>query len=171
MFYKQKVTISCQNILSVAESSLAQHSGLKKVILVPHPPRFDKPNVDPISLKPALAQLANRTLHDLWLNSAMKHKIHIGEHNLACSEDTRIRRYTDKSSKRYDGVHMYGDKKAFTLTVLTMLQNGLPFSSSSHQDSDYHKTCPQTQYAKGGVRSYPEVSNRFSVFNTNQGNL
>ena len=50
-----------------------------------HPPRFDTVDVDPLSVKPTLANLANTTLGQLWLNSPLKDKIFIGQHSLESS--------------------------------------------------------------------------------------
>ena len=52
--FKHKVQISCQNILRVAESSLDNHTGLKKVTIMNNAPRFDAHKVDPVGIKPKL---------------------------------------------------------------------------------------------------------------------
>ena len=196
--FKQEVIVSCQNMISVAHHALTQNTGLKKVILMSHPPRFDRSVVDPLSLKPALAKVANTTLHQLWLDSPHKDKIFIGEHRLDCSDSTQVLRYTDERTNRYDGIHMYGSsgKRAYTASVLAILNKALspnteisslssrpssssPSSCSSSQDKDFHLYCPQAQYMKrskannGGYPKYHQSvkdTNRFRVFTSNQGN-
>ena len=54
--YKQHVTISCQNMLTVAYNALTAHPELTKVVLMEHPPRFDVIDADP---KPQLMKYAN----------------------------------------------------------------------------------------------------------------
>ena len=46
-------------MVKVAENALANHPNIKKVIIINHPPRFDTPNMDPMSLKSKLANYAN----------------------------------------------------------------------------------------------------------------
>ena len=72
---ENQVKLSSKNMFSLAERSLYDHPDLKKVILMEHPPRFDLPNVDPHSVKPDLAKLANITLGQYWLNSPLKDRI------------------------------------------------------------------------------------------------
>ena len=188
---KQEVIVSCQNMMEVAENALKKNIRLKKVILMSHPPRFDTADVDPMSLKQAMAKFANRTILQLWLDSPLKHKIFIGEHRLECSIETLKLRYTDDKNGRYDGVHMYGNagKKAYSNSVLTILKDALSTPHPPHQgtptpaplpsqDNDFHLHCPQAQYAnglktkRGGFPKYHQSvkdTNRFRVF-SNQGN-
>ena len=122
--FKQKVESSCQNMLKVAESALANHSGLEKVTIMNHGPRYDTQKVDPVSIKQQLASYANRFLLELWLDSPHKNRIFIGSHTLECSPNIQKDRYTDESSGRYDGVHLYGPngKYAYTASVINILQ-------------------------------------------------
>ena len=163
---KKQITVSCQNMLNVAESALNENTGLRKVILMSHPPRFDKLNVDPMSLKPAMAKYANTTMSQLWLDSPLKNKILIGEHNMECSDEMKL---------RYDGVHIYDSavgKKAYSRSVHAILgkalsappptNHGTPSTNANREKAkhtgypSYHKTVKDT--------------NRFRVFNLNQGN-
>ena len=199
-FFKQEVIISCRNMMTVAENTLKQKPGLKKVILMCHPPRHDQAAVDPLSLKPALVKLSNTTLYQLWLDSPHKDKIFIGEHRLECSDSTQLFRYTDERTGKYDGLHFYGSsgKKAYTESVLSVLKKALSTktekrpsspssppspptppptaSTASAQDNEFHSFCPQAQYTKCQT-NYQQYhtsvkdSNRFRVFNTNQGNM
>ena len=85
-------------MLRIAENALENHSGLKKVTIMNHAPRFDMSKVDPVSLKPKLAMFANSFLLELWLDSPQKNRILIGSHNLDCSGSQKIERYADKRS-------------------------------------------------------------------------
>ena len=194
-FFKQEVLISSKNMISAAENTLKSELNIKKAIILCHPPRFDRPEVDPLMLKQKLAKFANDQLHQLWLDSPLKDKIFIAEHKLNCNMNVRMDRYTDEHTKKYDGIHMYGEsgRSAYTESVVSALKEALSVqywkpTQSSHiaspppqsepTDKNYHKYCPQAQYAKGYMAShagYPSYhhsvkdSNRFSVFN--QGNL
>ena len=114
--FKQKVEASCHNILKVAENALDSHTGLNKVTIMNHAPRFDTMKVDPLGIKPKLASYANSFLLELWLDSPHKNKILIGSHSLECSVNTRKNRYTDERSNPYDGVHMYGTEGTIAYT-------------------------------------------------------
>ena len=50
-----------RNIFNLAEKNLKQNPSISKVIIMEHPPRFDTPDMNPTSLKPNLAKLANAT--------------------------------------------------------------------------------------------------------------
>ena len=104
---ENEAKLSSQNMFSLAEKSLNENPNLKKVILMEHPPRFDLPEVDPHSIKPNLAKLANITLGQCWLFSSLKDKIIIGRHNLDRPGvgATHYRRYQSRHTGRYDGVH------------------------------------------------------------------
>ena len=84
-YFKLQVIISARNLFSAAESALTNQPCLKKVVIMNQTPRYDESSVDPLSLKPALAQLFNNTLTDLWMDSKFKSRIAIGIHNLECS--------------------------------------------------------------------------------------
>ena len=47
------------NIFRITEKSLKEHSNLSKVVILEHPPRYDKGFRDPMSIKPRLAKVAN----------------------------------------------------------------------------------------------------------------
>jgi hypothetical protein len=152
--YKQKVVVSCQNLLTVAQNALSKHPQLKKVVIMEHAPRYDVSDVDPTGIKPKLAKYANSSLAQMWHDSAMKDRIVIGKHSLDCGGDQIAARYRDDWSGRYDGVHMYGrnGKNVYTRSVLQIIKSVLPtphtaFPSSS-SSSSFHSSCPQTQYQR-----------------------
>ena len=135
-----------------------------------HPPRFDSKTVDPICVKSSLTKLANKTLYQLLDNSPLKDKIFIGSHSLECAGigATFQARFLDQRTGQCDGVHMYGQsgRSDYTDSVKTILMLGL---TEKRNSTDDHKSCPQALYQK---RYNPiELKNRFSVFNSNQGNF
>ena len=151
---KKKVEISCKNMMKVAEDALVSHNNLKKVTIMNHAPRFDTAEMDPIGLKQNLANFANNYMLELWLDCPMKDKIVISSHNLECSGEQRIKRYTDDRTKRYDGVHLYGSagKVAYTESVLNIMLGSL----QPQTKADDHTRCPQSNYSKQ-QRTYSSV--------------
>ena len=91
--FKHEIVESCKNTYATAEKALASHPELKKVIILEHPPRYDTPEQDPLSLKSEFAKYANNIYHQLWFESKLKHKIALGQHKLECSEETRLKRF------------------------------------------------------------------------------
>ena len=87
-------------------------------------PRYDPPAVDPLSLKPQLSELFNKTWEELRDNCHLKQKIFIGSHNLECSGATRAARYIDVNTGKYDGVQLFGrlGVKAYTNSILNLLK-------------------------------------------------
>ena len=167
-------------MFSLAERSLYDHPDLKKVILMEHPPRFDLPNVDPHSVKPDLAKLANITLGQYWLNSPLKDRIVIGRHSLDSpgSGAAHFRRYQNYQTGRYDGVHLYGQLGCtdYTNSVNTMLslslashsQNQTAAFEDSKTYSENHTNCPQAMYQRDRYHASLQIKNRFDVLS--QGN-
>ena len=186
--FKQKVHVSCQNIITVAESAIRNHPELEKVVIVEHAPRFDLEEVDPTGLKPRLAVFANNTLNKLQHSSEMKDKIVIGKHSL---DKLHSRMYKDERTGRYDGLHMYGVNGFFMYTesVLKIIQTNqdeatcvIPpsppqFSSvipSSPPQFSYHDNCPQAQYQRRQISKQQSsntmvynvpTNNKFEVLN------
>ena len=107
-------------------------------------PRYDPHTVDPLSMKPALSQLFNNTMMDMWMNSPMKDKIFVGSHNIDCSGAIQSARYRHTKTGRFDGVHLYGSSgsKAYTLSVLNILRSANLISS----EHEYHLSCAQYKY-------------------------
>ena len=162
--FKQKVGISCQNMINVAQDALEKHSGIKNVTILNHSPRFDTRQVDPVGLKPNLANFANNYLLELWLDSPHKNNIFIGSHSLESSANVRKERYTDDRTGWYDGVHLYGSsgKTAYTESVLNILLSSLsvqdPAPANQRQMNDnYHNTCPQSKHNEKQKRKYSSV--------------
>ena len=136
--------MSAKNIFSAAVIAMEHQPSLKSVVIMKQTPRYDPLDIDPLSLKPALSQLFNNTMMDLWMNSPMKERIVIGSHNIDCSGAIQASRYRHTKTGRFDGVHLYGSSggKAYTLSVLNILRSAnLAFS-----EEDYHLSCAQYKY-------------------------
>ena len=160
--FKQKIHVSCQNIITAAESAIRNHPELEKVVIVEHAPRFDIHEVDPTGLKPKLALFANNTLDKLQQSSDMKNKIVLGKHSL---DKLHSRMYKDERTGRYDGLHMYG------VNGFLLYTDSIVKIINSSQDN--HDTCPQAGYQRrqkanqqGGKTIYNvPVYNTFDVLN------
>ena len=164
----------------LAKRSLDQNPNLSKVILMEHPPRFDKLDVDPTCLKPTLARLANSTLGQLWLNSPLKDRIFIGRHSLESygSGHKHEARYVNQVSGKSDGVHLYGPKgcEDYTKSVKIILAQAILKNNRAKTSTECgtaqpesHSNCPQAKFQrKTTVHPSVATQNRFSVFN--QGN-
>ena len=174
--FKQQVISSCQNMINIAQDALAKHPELKKVTIMNHTPRFDTPDVDPVGLKHNLANFANSCLLELWMDCTMKDKIFIGSHNLESSGAQKTHRYTDERSRKYDGVHLYGNagKAAYTESVLNILmaafQTQAPAQSSQAKQNsdDSHASCPQSKYRKQKRKYSSVVSGQSSIKTQNR---
>ena len=178
--FQENAIKSAQNIFNLAQKSLKMNPNLKQVVLMEHPPSFDRVEVDPISLKSNLARLANSTLSQLWLNSPLRNKIVIGRHSLESSGSgaAHLTRYENMFTGRYDGVHFYGQtgRRDYTDSVKSIMMLALPehittktspeFDTAQHNN---HNSCPQMKHQqKQAFQSVP-TRNRFSMFN--QGNF
>ena len=117
-------------------------------------PRYDRNEVDPNQLKPALSGVFNAQLFQTWLNSPLKDKIFIGSHELDCSGGVREARYGDVRHPRHDGIHMSGvsGSNAYTKRVINILKMASVItpneSSQESGSSNYHDSCPQSSYQK-----------------------
>ena len=180
--FQQNVIVSAQNMLSLAKASLEQNKGLRRVVLLEHPPRFDKIDVDPASIKPNLVQIANATLNQLWLSSPLKHKISIGCHSLYSNGvgKSHTERYQNQYTGRYDGVHLYGRTGCddYTRSLVNIFLSTCLYHNSTKTKTqcgstqqDMHINCPQTKFQNKTI-FHPSVKtqNRFSTFNSNMGN-
>ena len=173
--FKHKVIASCHNMISVAENACKSHPELTKVVIMDHAPRYDTHDVDPTGLKPKLATFANATLAQMWHSSDMKDRIHIGKHNLDCTDDQIEVRYRSEQTARYDGVHLYGSQGriSYTNSVLQILKSVLPpplrktaftpSSSTSNQtwSTSDHSSCPQAMFQKKKKTMF--TPNQYSV--------
>ena len=141
-------------MFSAAVSALDVQPSLQKVVIMNQTPRYDGAAVDPLSLKPALAQLFNRTLVDLWIDSPLKDKVVIGIHNLECVGGIKEARYRDNRNRKYDGVHLYGPsgRKAYTISVLDILKSADILDQTDGQmlsGKSFYSNLVQVQYQKG----------------------
>ena len=165
-YFKQEVVVSCKNVFSVAHEALKKNHNLVKVIISEHSPRYDQLDVDPISLKPALAKFANTTFNNLWMESPWKSKIIVAAHNLQCDVKTRVERFTDERTNRYDGIHAYSQsgKAAFTRSLIGIFSQAITAlhkGSDILENKDNHTDCTQTRHQNQNY-SVP-VQNMFDV--------
>ena len=154
VYFKQEVRFAAKNLFSAAESALDAQPSLKKVVIMNLTPRYDGAAVDPLSLKPAFAQLFNNTLSELWIDSPLKDKVVIGIHNLECVGGIKEARYRDIRNRKYDGVHLYGPsgKKAYTISVLDILKSADILDQTGGQilsGKDFYQKLVQGQYQAG----------------------
>ena len=143
-YFQQQAVISAQNIFNAGVSALACQPSLEKVVILKHIPRYDPSHVDPLQLKPALSQLFNTMLTELWIKSPHKDKIHIGSHNMDCTGSIRTSRYKDIRTGKFDGIHLFGSSgsKFYTLSILNILQS-VGLTSEEH---NFHLSCSQSQH-------------------------
>ena len=136
--------MSARNVFSAGVSALTHQPSLKKVVIMKQIPRYDPQEVDPLGLKPALSQLFNSTLSELWMKSPCKDKIFIGTHNLECTGARQSSRYRSTKTNKFDGIHLYGSSgsKFYTLSMLNIL-HAAGLTTSDH---DFHLSCAQFQY-------------------------
>ena len=142
-YFKQEAVISAKNLFSVVENSARSYPNLKKIVIMKQTPRYDPPIMDPLSLKPVLSELYNKTLEECLQSSQLKDRIILGTHNIDCTGSIREARYRETKSGRFDGLHLYGSSggKAYTNSVLNILR------SAGMVDPDYdHSNCQQTRY-------------------------
>ena len=168
--------MSCQNLFSSAHNSLQKHPNIQKVIIMEHSPRFDEKDLDPIGLKPALVNYANSIFNQLWLDSPFKNKISIGKHSLNTSSSGREHNESYKNTKngKYDGVHFFGifGRNKLSGSVQNIFKNSFPKFKSQESNSKTNQKTQQNE-EPSQTRYHPsvKVNNRFSVFNSNLGNL
>ena len=136
-------------------------------------PRYDRVDLDPLSVKQALSQIFNGTLTDLWIKSPVKDRIFVGNHTIECSGGIRESRYRNIQTGAFDGVHLYGSsgRKAYTRSVLNILKQAGLVSS----DFD-HLSCAQTQYQSrqrgfNKNKAWPWDRNVRNVRNTRVNNM
>ena len=149
-YFKQETVLSARNLFTSAENALSAQPSLNTVVIMKQIPRYDPPKVDPLCLKPALSQLYNNTITELWMNSPLKNRIVIGNHNIECTGAIKEARYRETKSGRFDGIHLYGSsgRKTYTLSVLNILKAAQLTSS----EFDYHQSCAQYKYQTRQMR-------------------
>ena len=143
-YFRQQAVISAKNTFDSCLIALEKQPSLKSVVIMKQTPRYDPLTTDPLSIKPALSQLFNNTLTELWVSCPMKHKIHIGTHNIDCTGAVQSARYRHTQTGKFDGVHLYGTtgSKAYTNSVLNILKA----ASLTTSEYNYHLSCPQYRY-------------------------
>ena len=188
-YFKEQTVSSAKRFFKTGEKALSDQPSLEKVVMMKQTPRYDPANVDPMCIKPALAELYNNTMTEQWMDSLHKDKIVIGNHSIECSGAIREARYRITKTGKFDGIHLYGSsgRKAYTNSVLNILK----FAQLTNSDFNFHLSCPQythqqqyrhRQQTAGrtenrNVRSEHEVfsvpmKNRFETLSgLNQGNL
>ena len=145
-YFKDETVLSAQHLFKAAENALEVKPSLEKVVIMKHIPRYDPLTSDPLSLKPALSQMFNNLLTELWMSSSFKNKIVLGNHNIDCSGAIRDSRYRESRTGRFDGIHLLGNsgRKFYTLSVMNILN----LADLTTPEYSYHQTCPQTQHMK-----------------------
>ena len=190
-YYKQVAIISANNLFEAATNAIKAKPSLEKVIIMKQIPRYDPHDVDPLGLKPSLSLLFNNTLGSLWLDSPLRHKLFVGDHNIECNGAIREARYRHTRTGRFDGIHLYGSsgRKAYTNSVLNILKLAQvtspdfhgPCEQFRHQNRQIRANNKQTgsRHAKsltGRVKQSQQTvfsvptQNRFSPLSQNQGN-
>ena len=177
-YFKQETVLSARRFFKTGEKAISTNKGLEKVVMMKQTPRYDPATVDPLCIKPALAELYNNTMTEQWMNSQYKEKIIIGNHNIDCVGAIKESRYRVTKTGKYDGIHLFGSsgRKAYTNSVINILN----LAQLTSPDYVNHQTCPQTRYQKqyrhrqhgqvGGGRRNNNV--RFDMLSgLNQGNL
>ena len=152
-YFKQEVRYAAKNLFTAAEAAFKAQPSLEKVVIMNQTPRYDDKEVDPLSLKQALALLFNNTLSELWLDSPLKDKLVIGTHNLECVGGIKEARYRDTRKRMYDGVHMYGPSgmKAYTISVLDILKAAKILDQTdrqTHSGQEYYRNLSKFQFQK-----------------------
>ena len=154
-YFKQEATMSAKNLFSVCEEAAKQNPSLKKIVILKQTPRYDPPSEDPLSVKPVLSELFNRTLEQCLQSSQVKNRIFLGTHNIDCTGAIREARYRETKSGKFDGLHLYGSSgsKAYTNSLLTILK------LAGMVDPDFdHSSCPQARFQ---ARRRTQVKNYF----------
>ena len=101
-YYRQVAIMSATNLFQAGTNALEANKDLRKVIIMKQIPRYDPMDVDPLSLKASLSLLFNNTLTSLWMESPLKERLFIGNHNIECNGAIREARYRHTKSGRFD---------------------------------------------------------------------
>ena len=141
-YFKQETVKSAKNTFDACLLALDRQPSLKNIIILKQTPRYDPHSSDPLSIKPALAEIFNSTLTELWMSCPLKSKIYLGSHNIECSGAIQLARYQHTRSGRFDGVHLFGPSgsKAYTSSVINVLRassSGVIPSTNNHTQGNY----------------------------------
>ena len=143
-YFRQETVKSANSFFQTGVNAISAYPSLEKVVLMKQVPRYDPANVDPLAIKPALSQLYDNTITDLWMTSKHKGKIAIGSHNIACTGAIKEARYRETKTGKYDGIHLYGSsgRKAYTQSVLNIMK----WSELTSSEYEFHLSCAQHKY-------------------------
>ena len=160
--------MSATYLFNAGERALSDQPSLKKVVLMKQVPRYDPPSVDPTGMKPALSELFNNTMTELWMKSTEKNRLFIGNHAIECTGAIRESRYKQSKTGKFDGIHLLGNsgQKAYTLSTLKILQAAKLTSS----EQDYHQSCAQFQYQSRQMRNKNSNEKHFQQHQTHKRN-
>ena len=119
--------------------ALERQSSLKSVIIMPHIPRYDPRHIDPLGLKPVLSQIFNNSLAEFWISSPLRHKIHLGAHNIDCTGAVQAARYRHTKTGRFDGIHLFGSSgsKAYTNSVVNIVRSAPLLNKAQVQTTSF----------------------------------
>ena len=148
-YFRQVTIMSANNLFEAATNAVKTNPELEKVIIMKQIPRYDLPSVDPLGLKPSLSLLFNNILGSQWMDSPLKHKLFVGDHNIECNGAIREARYRHTKTGRYDWIHLYGSsgRKAYTNSVLNILRLAKVTSQ------DFHGPCEQFRFQTRQTRA------------------
>ena len=140
-------------MFDLTERSLKSNPGLSKVIIVKSLPRYDPQGADPCSLKSKLNQFGNTLYTSIWMGKGCPTNIEIADQNLECHGPLREKRFGNPAhvgydGKPWDGIHMRGRLAVthYTDSLIRILSGRVPSKFNSSTQTNYHQTCPQTQY-------------------------
>ena len=139
-------------MFKLAEDSLKNNPELKKVIILKSPPRYDSSAVDPCSIKSMLNQFGNTLYTNMWMGRGCPIDISIEDQNFECHGPLREKRYGNPDylgydGKPWDGIHMRGRLAVthYTNSIIRILSGSIP-PTHDVRKSNFHQSCPQTQY-------------------------
>ena len=147
-------------MFELAENSLQNNPELKKVIILRSLPRYEPASVDPLSIKEKLNQFGNTLYTNLWIEKGCPSNIIIEDQHLDCHGPLRDKRFGNPGSvgydgKPWDGIHMRGRLAVthYTNSIIRILSGTVRSAFNSYK-SDYHQTCPQTNYQSRQPHNY-----------------
>ena len=158
--WQEKIRQSRTKLFNLAEDCLQRNSKLKNVIIVTSLPRYELEENDPNGLKSKLNQFANTLYTSLWMQKGCPENISIHDQNLNCLGKLRMKRFGNPgqfnpNGKPFDGIHMRGAMgvRHYTNSMTRIFAMQFPsliieWNPSQSQLSNYHDTCPQSEYRR-----------------------
>jgi hypothetical protein len=142
-------------MFDLAKQSVAQHSGLKVIILT-RLARYDLLDGDPKLIKTKLSEFGNNVFTTLWLKNGCPDNILICDQNLGCYGELKNKRYGEVKSSNYDGIHMRGPlgRQHYTNSVLRIFKEINP----ELQNKLFPKF-PKPQQATTNTRPFSQTRN------------